>query len=95
MPGRNCAVIGCGANYCQKYGRLSIFRLPSKRPPKGKTIEEQGQWRDNFLSKITKDRVVDENFRRRIDSGHIYVCERHFQIDDMNLRKFVFKSGIL
>ena len=30
-----------------------------------------------------KDRVVDANFKKQVDNGHVYICEKHFTECDM------------
>ena len=44
--------------------------------------------RNAWIKVITRDRVVDENFRRQIDSGNVYVCKRHFKTEEIECRKY-------
>ena len=79
MPGCNCAILGCGSCRRGKYKGISLFKYPGKSGNLfGKSDEEQAKWRADFLNKITKDRFIDENLHRQIESGNLYVCERHF-----------------
>ena len=80
MPGANCSIFGCGTN--RRHSGVGIFRIPSGNDEKSKEI------RDAWIKVITRDRAVDENFRRQINSGNVYVCERHFKKEDIECRKF-------
>ena len=43
-----------------------------------------------MLNVITRDRVVDSDFRRQINNDIVYICERHFLPGDL----FMWKSMI-
>jgi hypothetical protein len=50
-------------------------------------MRDRSPIRDEWIRVITKDRVVDANFRKRIESGNVYVCERHFKKEEIECRK--------
>jgi hypothetical protein len=68
MPGANCSIYGCGTS--RKHVGVGIFRIPAE------TDELSKKTRKAWISIITKDRVVDDNLRRQIESGNLYVCEQ-------------------
>ena len=80
MPGANCSIFGCGTN--RRHTGVGIFRIPSGNDERSKVI------RDEWIRVITKDRVVDANFRKQIESGNVYVCERHFKKEEIECRKY-------
>ena len=55
MPGANCSIFGCGTS--RRNTGVGIFRLPLGKDEKSK------QTRDEWIKVITRDRVVDANFR--------------------------------
>ena len=65
MRGKKCAFAGCSSN-C-RYKKISLFKLPIA---KDETTEK---WRKEKLNVITKDRVVDANFKKQIEKDHAYV----------------------
>ncbi|XP_065068883.1 uncharacterized protein LOC135694124 [Rhopilema esculentum] len=73
MPGANCSIYGCGSN--RRHKGLSIFKVP------GSNVKEHEDWRAKLLGKILKDREIDEPLKQRIESGSIYICEKHFTED--------------
>ena len=80
MPGANCFIFGCGAS--RKHVGVGIFRIPSEQDELSKKI------RVAWINVITKDRVVDDNLRRQINSGNLYVCEKHFKKEEYDCRKY-------
>ena len=90
MPGDNCAIFNCGTCRSTKYSGVAIFKYPGKTGIYGKSADEQAEWRREFLSKITRDRVVDEKFQKQIDKGDVFVCEKHFNPDDIIRGKNLF-----
>ena len=58
MLGENCAVVGCGTSRRTK--GIAIFKLPAAKNGKYK------RWREEWLSEITKTRVIDKAFREKI-----------------------------
>ena len=80
MPGANCSIFGCGTN--RRYSGVGIFRIPAGKDDKSKEI------RDAWIKVITRDPVVDDHFRKQIDSGNVYVCERHFKKEEIEFREY-------
>ena len=80
MSGENCAFAGCSSN--RRHKDISLFKLPTA---KNETMDE---WRREMLNIITKDRVVDANFKKQVDNEHVYVCEKHFRECDMYICKY-------
>ena len=80
MPGANCSIFGCGTN--KRHSGVGIFRIPAGKDEKWKEIH------DAWIKVITRDRVVDDNFRKQIDFGNVYVCERHFKKEEIECREY-------
>ena len=57
-------------------------RIPAGKDEKLKEIH------DAWIKVITRDRVVDDNFHKQIDSGNVYVCERHFKKEEIDCREY-------
>ena len=75
MPGVNCSIFGCGTS--RKHVGVGIFRIPAE------TDDLSKETRQAWINVITKDRVVDEILRGQIDSGMLYVCEKHLKEDEI------------
>ena len=80
MPGANCFIFGFGTN--RRHSGVGIFRILAGKDKKSKEI------RSAWIKVVTRDRVVDENFRRQIDSGNLYVCERHFKKGEIDCSEY-------
>ena len=76
MPGDNCAVLGCGS--CRRKNGIGIFKLPK---------EEHKQWREDWLNELTKSREVDADLRERIKKNKVFICERHFDAEEIEICK--------
>ena len=74
MSGVNCAIVGCGTSRRTK--GIGIFKLPAAKNDKYK------RWREEWLSEITKARVIDKGFREKILNDTVYTCEKHFKTED-------------
>ena len=72
MPGANSAIYGCGTARRPKYKGIGIFKVPSVED------KEKAEWRSELTGQILKDRVIDENLKHQIESGNLYICEKHF-----------------
>ena len=67
------------------------FHLPMKKTTTTTTTtkkKNKESWRKASLHVVTRDRVVDASFRKQIEEGSVYVCERHFTPEDIEIRKF-------
>ena len=78
MPGANCSIYGCKTS--RKDKGIAIFRVPTGED------EFSTKWRDEIVNIITKDRVIDKNLRRQIDTKNLYTCELHYSITPLCLR---------
>ena len=77
MPGANCTIFGCNTSRIHK--GISIFKVP-------KSVDNYSKkWRENVISVITRDRVIDQSLRREIETDKLYVCEKHY-LEDKILR---------
>ena len=81
MPGTNCAFPGCFTWRYTKHKDIDIFKLPSR------SGDFYKQWKNDFLSVLCTYREADNNLKKRISSGDIYFCERHFDIDILILTR--------
>ena len=70
MPGENCAIVGCSTS--RRHKEISIFKVPKPNN------EANRQWGCELINIITKDRQVDAQLKKRIDTFKLYICERHF-----------------
>ena len=75
MPGANCSVFGCPVS--RRYKDVSIFKIPAA------TNDSKAKWRQELINVVTRDRVMDESFRKQIASNNIYICEKHFSDDQL------------
>ena len=80
MPGVNCAIVGCGTSRRTK--GIGIFKLPAAKNDKYK------RWREEWLSEITKTRVIDKAFREKILNDTVYKCKKHFKAEDIESCKY-------
>ena len=80
IPGANCSIFGCGTN--RRHSGVGICRIPGGKDEKSKEIH------NTWIKVVTRDRVVDENFHRKIDSGNVYVCKRHFKKEEINCSEY-------
>ena len=85
MPGENCAVFGCGT--CRNQKDLAIFKVPTAKD------EVTRKWRSEMLSIITRDREMDAKFKRLIEKDKVYICERHFELDQLWICKYYLYFG--
>ena len=87
MPGNGayCSIYGC--NISRKNSKLAIFKIPAGNG------EYESKWRDKLIHVVTKDRVVDSSLKKQIESRKLFICEKHFNEEDILRRKYNnFKS---
>ena len=77
IPKANCVFPGCFTSRYTKHKDIGIFKLPSR------SGDFYKQWKNDFLSVLCKYREADDNLKKRISSGDIYFCERHFVKEDI------------
>ena len=90
MPGANCSIFGCGMSRKPKYEGIGIFKIPPSHEKKKTTTTTKNKesWRKASLHVVTRDRVVDASSRKQIEEGSVFICERHFTPEDIEIRKF-------
>ena len=80
MPEVICAIVGYGTSRRTK--GIGIFKLPAAKNDKYK------RWREEWLSKITKTRVIDKAFREKKLNDTVYICEKHFKAENIESCKY-------
>ena len=88
MPGDNCSVNGCGVNRRMK--GMGIFKIPS--------ADTNSEWRKKWLGELLRFRELDVNLRAQIKQNRVFICERHFKTDEIELSKYhllSFKKELL
>ena len=63
----------------EKHLGIAIFRVPTGND------EWSTKWRNKMVVVITRDRVVDKDLRRQIESRTLRTCELHYT-EDMIIR---------
>lgn len=58
---------------------MSCFQIPTRKC--------DTDWRNDIVKVLGKYREVDMSLRERIANGNVYICERHFKPDDIELTK--------
>ena len=79
MGGSNCFLPGCPVSRTVNYRDVSLFRIPMR------SGEFYQRWRDNMIAVLKKYREFDKTIKERLQKGEIYVCERHFAPEDIEL----------
>ena len=59
---------------------MGIFQIPTKDD------EYSREWREKLVDIITRDRVVDEDWKRQIKNRNLFICEFHYTEDKLNRR---------
>ncbi len=77
MVGSNCTLPGCGTSRRDSYSGIGIFRIPQRK------TQDYVEWKNKTLDVVKKYRIVDGEFKRQIEAGSVYVCERHYQSEDI------------
>ena len=70
MPGANYSIFGCSTS--RKSKGISIFRVPTGDD------EYSSQWREKIVNIITRDRVIDDSLKKRIENRTQHTCELHY-----------------
>lgn len=79
MPGDNCSIYGCGTSRSKKYKGVGIFKIPSG------VDSFNTKWREQLLNIVTRDRVIDAGLQLQITSKRIFICQKHFRDDQINI----------
>lgn len=77
MPGRNCAVFGCGS--CRRTKGIGIWKLPLA------VDDRHREWREAWLGELKKTREIHSDFRDQIKNDRVYTCEKHFAPEDVEI----------
>ena len=57
----NCSIHGCHSSRRPKYDVIGVYKVPSGND------EFVKNWREKLVFIITKDRVIDDHLRKRIE----------------------------
>ena len=74
MPRENCASPGCSIS---RKDKISIFKVPLLNNDINK------KWSKELIGIILKYRQRDESLNKRIQSHKLFICERHFTVDQI------------
>ena len=77
MVGSNCAIPGCGTSRPESYSGIGIFRVSQRKS------QDLVSWRNETINIVKKYRTVDPDFKRQIAAGNVYICERHYEEEDI------------
>ena len=88
MPGANCYFPECGVSRTKKYEGVGIFQIPMRND------EFYTKWRKDILDILSKYRM-DKDLKARTLAGNIYICERHFQKEDIEFTSKFHHTSLL
>ena len=71
----------------RKHTGIGIFRIPQ-----GDELSKEP--RQAWINVIMNDRVVDESLRIQIDNHSLYVCEKYFKKEEVELGKYILCISI-
>ena len=74
MPGENCAIPGCSVS---RKDKISIFKVSLPNNGVNKKLGKE------LINMILKYRQRDESLSKRIQSHILFICERHFTVDQI------------
>ena len=75
----NCVFPGCGVQRISKYEGIGLFKITSRQG------DFYAEWRNKTIDVISSYRVVDKDLKRRMDEGKVFICERHFLPEEIEL----------
>ena len=52
--------------------------------------EAHKKWREDWLKELLKSRESDSALKERIKNDRVFICERHFEAEDIEICKFEF-----
>ena len=79
MPGDNCSILGCPVSRSRKYKGIGIYKVPSG------DSEWETKWREKLVAIVTRDRVVDSALKEKIANKRLFICQRHYHPDQINV----------
>ena len=82
-------MVGCAFNDCTtnranksgKYKDITLFKITSRE---GEFYEN---WKKGVLSILTRYRVVDQNLKEIIQKGNVFICENHYDHEDIEITR--------
>ena len=74
---------------CRRTKGIGIFKLHAEKDEKYKIR------RENWLSELTKTRVLDADFKRQIQNDTVYTCKKHFRPEDIEICKYSYICKLL
>ena len=80
MPGANCAIFGCATS--RRHTGVGIFLIPRREDKLSQKT------RDAWIEIITKDREIDDKLKRQIENRLLYICEKHFEAESIDICKY-------
>ena len=82
----HCSFPKCGVQRIEKYRGIAIFTVTRRKDA------FHSNWRKNLVDVLSLYRVMDNSYKRSILNGEIYMCEKHFSPDNIELTKTGKKS---
>ena len=79
MPGANCAFPESTVSRTAKYQGTRTFQIPMRDD------DFHVNWRNNIVAVLGRYRVMEKAVRECILTGKIYICERHFKTEEIEL----------
>ena len=79
MPGSNFAFPQCTVSRYKLHDGVTIFKVPNR---KGDYYQNS---RKNILSVLQRYTETDKLLREKYQNGDIYICEKHFAQEDIEL----------
>ncbi len=80
----NCVFNECFTNRSNKSGKyrsIAFFKLTARKS------EFYQNWKKDILNVVTKCRHADSDLKRPIQNGNIYICEKHFKQEDIEITR--------
>ena len=82
MSGRNCCLNQCQqSDYKPKRKEKEHWKMFTVTTRK----DEITEWRNELVNIIKKYREVDNSFYERLANGKIWICEKHFSQDSLEI----------
>ena len=83
MSGRNCCFNQCSqSDYVPKLKVKENWKLYTITTRKD---EFNTRWRNDLISIVKKYRSLDKAFYERLANGKVYICQKHFAPNDLEV----------
>ena len=66
---------------CDFERSIALFKLTARKS------EFYQNWKKDILNVVTKCRHADSDLKRPIQNGNIYICEKHFKQEDIEITR--------